>query len=668
MVFRMRTSSVRSASAPVRRALGNRRWHAPVVFLLLAVLHTWPMATGPSSRSRIHDDAWLNAWAVSWVARQVFHDPRRLFDANAFHPHRGALAYTEPLIVPGLLAAPIRWFGGSALLAHNVLVLLGFTLTALAVRALVGTWTGDRRAGLLAGALFAFSTVFLTRVAHLQALHAYWLPLAFLAFHRLLTQRRARDAAWLGSCVLGAALTSGYLVVFVCFALGAAALARAREFRGRDGVRLLLRLAAAAAVTLAVLFVVLRPYVRAGHQRPPAVEAAELATALSSYLASSAKLHYESWSGSYYHSAPGTLFPGVVTLALAGVAVLRRRSAAPRGTRRMLVAVAGAGFLMSLGSLTPVYAWAYDLVPPLQGLRAIHRFGVLVVFALAVLAGIGFSALAKPAAARRRTLATVVLLALATGESFHGVGSWPRFDYAGRVHRYLAASSWPGAVVELPIYRRHEFHRNARYLLASTAHWRPLVNGFGGFSPPDFDETARLAGMFPSVLAVAWLQELGVGYVVVHTGRYPGADRFRQELDRLDRRRDLVLEITDGATRLYRVRGEKSRGVAALNPAPALARLRFVDGPAGGSVLRAAGGLRRAFGFQSPERFIAYMEATTSESHLMLRLPVPMSGRFLDAATGAGLQEVTVPVDTGPPVRVPAPPGRAGVILDLHAR
>ena len=668
-LFRMRTSSVRFVPTPVRRALGNRRWHGPVVFLLLAVLHTWPLATGLSYRSLIHDDAWLNAWAVSWVARQVFHDPWRLFDANVFHPHRGALAYTEPLIVPGLLAAPIRWFGGSALLAHNVLVLIGFTLTALAVCALVRTWTGDRRAGLLAGALFAFSTVFLTRVAHLQALHAHWLPLAFLAFHRLLTHRRARDAAWLGSCVLGAALTSGYLVIFVCFALGAAALARAREFRGRDGVRLLLRLAVAATATLAVLFVVLRPYVRAGHQRPPVVEADEMTTALSSYLASAATLHYESWSGSYYHSAPGTLFPGVVTLALAGVAVLRRRSAAPRGTRRMLLAVAGIGCLMSLGSLTPAYAWAYDLVPPLRGLRAIHRFGVLVVFALAVLAGIGFSELAKPAAARRRTLVLVVLLALATGESFHRVRSWPRFDYAGRVHRYLAASSWPGAVVELPIYRRHEFHRNARYLLASTAHWRPLVNGFGGFSPPDFDETARLAGMFPSVLAVAWLQELGVGYVVVHTDRYPDANRFRQALDRLDRRRDLVLEIADGATRLYRIRGEQSRSVAALNPAPVLSRLRFVDGPPGGSVLRAAGGPSRAFGFQSPERFIAYVEATTPESSLMLRFPVPMSGRFLDAATGAGLQEVTVPAAaTGPPVRVSAPPGRAGVILDLHAR
>ena len=644
--------------------------HAPVLFLLLAVFHTWPLATGLSYRSRIHDDWWLNTWAVSWVARQVFHDPAHLFDANVFHPTKGALAYTEPLIVPGLLAAPIRWFGGSALLAHNALVLLGFTFTALTTYALVRTLTGDHRAGLLSGVLFAFGTVFLTRVAHLQALHAYWLPLAFLAFHRLMAHRGARDAAGLGACVLGAALTSGYLVVFVSFALGAAALARAQEFLGRDGLRLLLRLAAAATVTLAVLFVVLRPYAQAGHQRPPVAETTAVATALSSYLSSAARLHYESWSGGYYHSAPGTLFPGVVTLALAGVAVLRRRSVAPRGIRRMLVAVAGIGCLMSLGSLTPVYTWAYALVPPLQGLRAIHRFGVLVVFALALLAGIGFSGLAKTASARLRTPALVVLLVLATGESFHGWGSYPRLDYVGRVHGYLATSSRPGAVVELPIFRRHEFHRNARYLLASTAHWRPLVNGFGGSTPPGYDDTARLAAMFPSVLAVAWLRDLGVGYVVVHTDRYPDADRFRKALDRLDRRRDLVLEVTDGATRLYRIRDDKSPGVAALNPAPVFSQLRFVGGPADGSMLRGAAGLRRVFGLQSPERFIAYLEPTTPASHVRLRLPAPMSGRFLDAATGTVLQEITVPAGTatGPPAHVHVPLVRAGVLLDLHAK
>ena len=121
------------------------------------------------------------------------------------------MAYTEPLIVPGLMGAPLRWLGASPLLTYNVLVLLGLTLTALAMYALVVTWSGDYWGGLLAGALLAFSTPLLTRLPHLQALHLYWLPLALLAFDRLLTRRRTRDAAWLGACVVGAALTSGYL-------------------------------------------------------------------------------------------------------------------------------------------------------------------------------------------------------------------------------------------------------------------------------------------------------------------------------------------------------------------------------------------------------------------------------------------------------------------------
>ena len=176
-------------------------------------------------------------------------------------------------------------------------------------------------------------------------------------------------------------------MVFVFFALGAAALVRAPDFRGRDGARLLLRLGAAAAVSVVVLLVVLRPYLQAGYRRPPVAETTEIATALSSYLASAATVHYRTWSGGYYHQAPGTLFPGVVALLLAGVAVCRRRRSAPRGTRRMLLAAAGIALVLSLGSLTPVYTWAYEAVPPLQGLRAVHRFGIVVVFALAVLAG-----------------------------------------------------------------------------------------------------------------------------------------------------------------------------------------------------------------------------------------------------------------------------------------
>ena len=101
------------------------------------------------------------------------------------------------------MGAPLRSVGASPVLTYNILVLVGLVLTALAMYALVVTWTGDHWAGLLAGALLAFSTPLLTRLAHLQALHFYWLPLAVLALDRLLTRPRIRDAVWIGVCVLG---------------------------------------------------------------------------------------------------------------------------------------------------------------------------------------------------------------------------------------------------------------------------------------------------------------------------------------------------------------------------------------------------------------------------------------------------------------------------------
>lgn len=216
------------------------------VLLLLAVLHTWPLVADPGRHSGHNDDEWVNAWVVSWIAHQSPRDPFALFDANMYWPTENALAYTEPLVVPALMGAPLRWVGASAMMTHNLLFLLGLTLTALAMCRLVVAWTGDSWAGILAGAVLAFSCPLLTRLGHLQVLHLYSLPLAFLAFDRLVRYATARDAVWLGLWVLCAALTSGYLVVFVTATLGGALLARTPELRNRRGLGVRARLIAAA--------------------------------------------------------------------------------------------------------------------------------------------------------------------------------------------------------------------------------------------------------------------------------------------------------------------------------------------------------------------------------------------------------------------------------------
>ena len=134
---------------PFLRRLGGS---AALLCLLLAIVHTWPLAADPGTHSRNDNgDTQLNEWILAWVAHQLPRAPARVFDANIFYPERDTLAYSEPLLVQGLMSAPLRWMGASPVLAFNVVLLLGFALTAWAGYRLIHEWTRSRAAGLLAG-------------------------------------------------------------------------------------------------------------------------------------------------------------------------------------------------------------------------------------------------------------------------------------------------------------------------------------------------------------------------------------------------------------------------------------------------------------------------------------------------------------------------------------
>jgi hypothetical protein len=376
----------------IRRIGGRWRWGAAAAgFALLAVVHTWPLASDLGGLSRNDNaDAILNTWIVSWVAHQLPRDPLHLFDGNIFHPSPNALVYSEPLVVPGVMAMPLRWLGASPVLAYNVLLLLGFALTGWAMYAVIARWTGDHAAGVLAGSLIAFNAHTMTRLPHLQAIHVEWFPLAIWALDRLLTGRRTRDAVWVGLFVLLLALTSGYLAVFVVFALGVATISRPGDWWGRHGAPALVRLTAAAAVTLVIATAMLWPYrqvrVQEDFRRPLRIVEMYAASPWS-YLSTTARLHYRTWSHRVFgERTTEALFPGFVALALSGVALGVRRRTQTAGRRRMLVAIAAVGFVLSLGTMTPLYAWVYHVVPPMQGIRAAARFGYLVLFTVAALA------------------------------------------------------------------------------------------------------------------------------------------------------------------------------------------------------------------------------------------------------------------------------------------
>ena len=363
----------------------SRHWiGVTAICLLLAIVHTWPLVTAPGTLSRNDNgDAQLNEWILAWVAHQLPYAPARLFHANIFHPARDTLAYSEPLIVPAMLGAPIWWLGGSPVLLFNVVLMLGFVLTAWAGYALVYEWTRDRAAGLLAGSVFAFNTHTLTRIAHVQAIHAWGLPLALLATDRLIVGARVRDALWLAVWMAAMAYTSGYLVVFGVVMVGVALAIRVADWWNQAG-RVLSRFALAALATVAAVIPVYLPYRRVAIQQGMVRSldnVADFSATLTGYFVSASRLHYSLWSEKFFKEPLDSFFPGFVVAALALLAIAWTfRSSADsvrdmtnRLTRQrvlMLVAIAATGVVLSLGTRTPVYGWLFHVFPPMQGLRA----------------------------------------------------------------------------------------------------------------------------------------------------------------------------------------------------------------------------------------------------------------------------------------------------------
>ena len=199
------------------RGVIARTLTALLLFCILAVAHTWPLASAPATLSRNDNkDTVLNAWAIAWVAHALVTDPRHVLDGNIFHPERRTIAFSDPVIVPGALAVPIRAAGAGPVLTYNLLLLAGYALSAWAMQWLAWRWTGHYGASLVAGSLFAFNAHSLVSMGHIQAIHAYGLPLLLLGLDGLCRPdaRRTWHGLLVGAATALLALTSGYLAIF----------------------------------------------------------------------------------------------------------------------------------------------------------------------------------------------------------------------------------------------------------------------------------------------------------------------------------------------------------------------------------------------------------------------------------------------------------------------
>ena len=148
---------------------------------------------------------------------------------------------------------------------------------------------------------------------------------------------------------------------------------------------------------------------------------------------------------------------------------------------------------------TNLYAAFYNLVPGFDGVRVPARYGMIVALGLAALAAIGVAA-CDPKRQRRVSAiagALIVLEAIAipipinqndTGYKQAGLAPLPASVAIGSsapaVYGYIAQLPATTIVLELPL---GEPAFDVRYMFYSTRHWKPLVNGYSGGFPPQYE-------------------------------------------------------------------------------------------------------------------------------------------------------------------------------------
>jgi hypothetical protein len=540
-----------------------------LLFTALTPAMTFPQVL--HMRDSVHDDGdpLLNAWTLSWVAHQLPRAPAQLFDANIFYPERRTLAFSETLLLPAVVVAPMHWLGAGPILVHNIVLLSGFILSGVGMAFLVRTLTADATAGVLAGLVFAFLPYRIAHYPHVQLQQTQCLPFAMWAFHRLLSAGRVRDGVLLGIFTAGQMLSCVYYGLFLMpymAVVGGALLitqwhrTSARRYRVFMGLLVAAAIVCVAVVPVGIAYLGARRVV--GERTLQ--EVMESSATWRSYLAAPAINVMYGKAFARFVRPESVLFPGFVAVVLAIVGLLPRRqfehapaparaheprtpnpeartpNAEPR-TRFAYALGLILAFDVSLGFNGFSYSVLYDYFLPFHGLRAPARMGVMVGFSLAVLAGYGAARISDRLTSRRtrRVVLTGIGVLILIEYMSRPIPLQPIPRGVPEVYADLLrdrGDSPDAAIVEYPM----SDHDDPTYMYYSTFHWQYLVNGYSGFFPPSYREMLAAAQSFPDAPFIDAIKARGVRYLLVHQERMIGT-RYVRMILQLDRRSDLIL-------------------------------------------------------------------------------------------------------------------------------
>ena len=533
-----------------RRQTADGSWWryllSAIGYLALAIALTWPLAVNLNTAVADHGDPLLNAWIIDWNCHALTHAPLRLFDAPIFHPAKYPLAFSEHMTGVALLVIPFHLAGLGAVTVYNIAILLSFALAGFGAFVLARVITNDTIASLIAGVFFAFVSFKFDHLSHVQIIASGWIPLTLAALLLFWRSGSWRHAMFFAGAFVMNGLTNIYWLLFTAFAV-AVTILFLRNFAMK-------RLAVALIVAGLVLLPFLWPYhvvSKTYRMSRTSIESMGGSATLGDWLTASPSSLLYGWAEGRQERR---LFPGVLAIALFAFAAFPwgdRRYQLPvagfqlsawqpgTGNRQpatavppmnwrfatlaVISAIAGCvlvrwhksdvafmlavvfaiaaipwrqhvqlaelwvasiwvaiGFIGSLGEHSFLHSFLFRLIEPFRATRTPSRWAIIAYCGLAIWMAVGASRLPR---LRFALLALSIIEVIPSVTWQHVPAQFPP------VYAWLAKTR-PACAIELPIGWNET---EAYYVLASTTHRVPIMNGVSGFNPPLHEQLSNHA-------------------------------------------------------------------------------------------------------------------------------------------------------------------------------
>ncbi len=547
------------------------------IYSALAIYITYPLIFHMDDMATELVDQLLIAWIHNWVIHSLSTNPLSLFDANIYYPFHNTLAYSDLFITSSLLAFIPLKFIGQPITANNFtlissLIFLGFSLFLLTFYL-----TRDYFASLLSGILVILSPAVLSNYIHIQMLAIQWVPLSILFFLIFIKLKKSKYLALslfffilqaYNSFLPGYFIAFSFIIIFTYNFLHNKK--KTRELITKKNFLIIF-------ITFILIIPITIPYYSVSKEFNYVRDIREsIHNALQPedllYSSGFSRLHNLLNSLPFNRISQNNEFkPGFLGFIFSFLTIFALYYFVKnfKNNDKFLtsfITIGLVGLILSLGPALhlgrqtihkpfPIplpYALFYYILPGFQGFRNSARWEMLFILSMSVTIAIVLHKVFKKKSLKTRSIIYTFLI-LGTIIEFNFPMHFMKIPQVGefpKVYSWLATTPPDTRIIEMPIYTWNMPYVSSDNMREyySTIHFRKMVNGASGFSPPPWQElVVEIIKEFPSQKTIVKLRQMKINYIIIHKSEYDKIykDNFTIKKHRIPSGQNIIKKLSE---------------------------------------------------------------------------------------------------------------------------